>query len=310
LDPVEVIDNVLGPVLFPKSDQVMVPYIQATGSWNKDEIDWLSASVKQGDTCLNIGANVGYYSKLMLRLSGSSGSVIAIEPNPRLIGLLKANLNRETNKNFEIFEFAAGDAGSQGETTLFLNEKNFGDSRVFDPREIAGDHDHKWYGFDDVPAQVQVQMRSVDSLLRGKQVNVVVVDTQGWDYHALKGMRDTIRRWRPKILFEFTPEWLVALDQDPLRILMECQSWGYSLGCLELAITGDGDPRSILEALSQRPELDHVNITLTPKPTFLRRMLIWLRSKSQFGKVEGRSLYKPITHGCCNETQGNRNKNP
>jgi FkbM family methyltransferase len=227
---------------------------------------------------VNVGANVGYYAKWMLRLCGSTGSVVAIEPNPRLTALLKANLAVEANKNYEILEFAAGDAEAQGEITLYLNDKNFGDSRVFDPRIVSSEHDHLWHGFDDVPAQVQVEIRSVDSLLRGKPVNVVLIDTQGWDYHVLKGMRNTIRRWRPRILFEFTPEWFISLGEDPLEILTECQSWGYSLGCLELAIPNGGEPQRILELISTRPDLDHVNITLTPKTTVLRKLLIGLRS--------------------------------
>ncbi len=272
-------DSFLGPVLFPKADQVMAPFIDERGTWEPDEIEWLKNAIKTGDSCLNIGANVGYFSKWMLRLSSPAGSLIAVEPNPVLIPLLKANLECETNKKFEIFEVAAGDSNSEGETVLFLNEKNFGDSRVFDPRGRSGQHDHTWHGFDEIPVQVKVNIVPIDKILHGRRVDVVLIDTQGWDYFVLKGIRDTIRRWRPKVLFELTPEWLLALGHDPVEILNECRSWGYLLGCPELGLQPGVSPISILEALSVRVDLDHVNVSLTPNPTFMRRVLVWCRTR-------------------------------
>src|SRR5258708_6765018 len=44
-----------------------------------------------GGNFIDIGANIGYFSCLMAKLAGSSGRVLAFEPEPRNIELLERN---------------------------------------------------------------------------------------------------------------------------------------------------------------------------------------------------------------------------
>ncbi len=55
--------------------------------------------LRKGYTVLDIGAHVGDYSILAGYGVGSKGHVIAIEPNPRLFGLLKRNIERNNMPN-------------------------------------------------------------------------------------------------------------------------------------------------------------------------------------------------------------------
>jgi FkbM family methyltransferase len=48
--------------------------------------------VRSGDVCLDIGANVGWYTVLLRRLVGPSGAVHAFEPNPPVFERLVENL--------------------------------------------------------------------------------------------------------------------------------------------------------------------------------------------------------------------------
>jgi len=47
--------------------------------------------IAPGDVCLDIGANIGYYSVLFSNLVGPKGKVIAIEPDPDNFQLLIKN---------------------------------------------------------------------------------------------------------------------------------------------------------------------------------------------------------------------------
>src|ERR1022692_1562310 len=56
------------------------------------EIRLLLRTIKSGDCVVDIGANVGLYTLLFARAAGPDGRVIAFEPGPRSIALLRQNL--------------------------------------------------------------------------------------------------------------------------------------------------------------------------------------------------------------------------
>lgn len=258
-------DKLLGSIIFPATDQVMAPYIRENGFWEEVEILWLQKNVQPGDRCVNVGANVGYFAKLMLRLVGESGTVTAVEPNPHLIPFLRTNLQAEKNQNYRIIQKAAGRNNKDESIELFLNEKNYGDNRVFDPRIEKQSHDHTWHGFDAEPKSVSVSIVSMDTILRGQRVDVVLIDAQGWDFFVLQGMRGLIKKYRPKVLFEFTPDWMLSLGLDPLDVLKTCESWGYNLACEDLGLAERVDPETLFSTFLSHKHLDHVNVYLQPK---------------------------------------------
>ena len=53
--------------------------------------------INKGDTVLDIGANVGYYSMLFGKWVGPSGKVIAVEPVPNFFTMLKWNTKQFNN---------------------------------------------------------------------------------------------------------------------------------------------------------------------------------------------------------------------
>ncbi|HJC19273.1 MAG TPA: FkbM family methyltransferase, partial [Candidatus Alistipes stercoripullorum] len=64
--------------------------------------------VRAGDTCIDIGANLGYYARTISRLAGPAGRVYAVEPVAPIRKVLSRNLRRCGNT--EILPFALGAA--------------------------------------------------------------------------------------------------------------------------------------------------------------------------------------------------------
>ena len=62
--------------------------------------------VHEGDTCIDIGANLGYYARTISRLAGPAGRVFAVEPVAPIRKVLSRNLRRCAN--IEILPYALG----------------------------------------------------------------------------------------------------------------------------------------------------------------------------------------------------------
>jgi FkbM family methyltransferase len=255
-------DRDLGELCFPAGDQIMAPFIDEHHTYIPSEIEWLKQQVFPGSNCLNVGANVGYFTLWMSRLCQDEGRVWALEPNPTLLPLLAQNIDSRNLTNVTVLPVAAGDAN--GEAELFQNEWNFGDSRVFDPRKTDGGGDHRHFGFDESPGSISVPIVRVDTVLDGERIDVVLLDTQGWEHFVLRGMSATIKRWKPIILAEFTPSWIHDLGEDPEVVIAEYISYGYSVSILEHATPRTLLAREVLPAIAET-DLWFVNLVLTPK---------------------------------------------
>jgi len=59
----------------------------------------LKETVKPGMICIDLGANIGFTTLPMLRGTGPSGHVYAIEPDPRSYALLRANIEQNQYSN-------------------------------------------------------------------------------------------------------------------------------------------------------------------------------------------------------------------
>ncbi len=73
-------------------DASLAPHLMLDGYWEFWITDVIWNNVRPGAVCLDVGANLGYYSVLMAELAGPKGRLIAFEPNRRMAHLLHRNL--------------------------------------------------------------------------------------------------------------------------------------------------------------------------------------------------------------------------
>lgn len=63
-------------------DETITAIMIEDGQWEPTETSVLRSQLRPGDTFINVGANIGYYTVLGSKLVGENGHVIAFEPDP------------------------------------------------------------------------------------------------------------------------------------------------------------------------------------------------------------------------------------
>jgi FkbM family methyltransferase len=195
----------------------------------------------------------------MARLTGESGSVFAFEPNPEVARCFKKNVSTRGLKNINFKQIAIGD--KNGFKTLYLNRRNYGDSRTFNPMRTIVGGDYMTHGFDARLHRRIVPIRKIDDLIQSR-IDVALIDTQGFDHLVIRGMRQSIKKSQPRILTEFVPGWISDLGENPISVLEEYQSYGYTICSDDLQLSDNASPQEILSRI-QSSGTFFANLSLT-----------------------------------------------
>jgi FkbM family methyltransferase len=162
------------------------------------ELFFLQKIIKPGFTCLDIGANVGYYSTFLSDLAGTKGKVLAVEPVPLFARILKKNLGRYRLQNTEIYPYALGSE----EKTITLGTPiidgvfRHGLTKVVEEKEAQA------------LQTFEASMKVPDVLFAHlEQLNFIKCDVEGYETILFPQMLHTISRFKPLIQIEMnTPE--------------------------------------------------------------------------------------------------------
>jgi FkbM family methyltransferase len=155
-----------------------------------------------GDVCVDVGANIGYFTLLASRLVGPSGHVYALEPSPEIHATLTSNLERNDVTNVTALGVAAGD--TNGEAEFYeADGRNRGASSLRPASERDADEPES--------SAIRVQVRRLDSVISSvhlPRLKLVKIDVEGYELEVMGGLEPLfVRGARPSILVELTPEW-------------------------------------------------------------------------------------------------------
>lgn len=172
--------------------------------------------IKTGQTVLDIGANIGYYTLIAVKLVGPRGKVYAFEPDPDNFFLLKKNVESNGYANVILVNQAVSDKTKTAK--LFLNKTNKGDHRLYDSR--------------DKRPSISVQTVKLDDFFKklDKKINFIKMDIQGSEAGALEGLKLLIRK-NPsvKLITEFWPYGINRAGHSPLGYLRTLKKIGFKL---------------------------------------------------------------------------------
>ena len=156
---------------------------------------------RAGCRFLDVGANVGYFSALVAR-AVPDAEIIAVEPEPRNLGLLRLNL-WEHAPDAEIW----GCALTAGDRLIGLSSSNG------NPGDTRSDSTGERFGM--VAPGI-----TGDEVLAGRPVDLVKIDVQGSELEVVLGLSDTLRRSPNAVLVvEFLPAAIRDRGLEPRTVL-------------------------------------------------------------------------------------------
>jgi len=162
--------------------------------------------VKEGQTCLDVGANIGCVSLSWAR-SNKSGIIVAIEPHPATFERLVKNRELNGATNVKLLHAAA----SRQSGTVAL--------------EVDDDSSMAHTGGSDMPSLnkfriVEVPAYSLDEVVRKYQlaaVDLLKIDVEGYEMECLHGAGETLRI-TDRVIVEYHSE---RLRQECRNLLIQ-----------------------------------------------------------------------------------------
>lgn len=169
------------------------------------EYNLVDQFIKPGDWVIDIGANVGYYTRKFSDLVGVNGRVIAIEPIPETFSLLASNVRNFQYDNVTLFNCAISTQFSPVNMDLPYFDtgiKNFFEAKITQ----------------DGSDGIHVIALNIDALGINVPISFVKIDTEGHEVSVLEGMKNLIDKYHPTLMIEINTD----------DIILKVEEMGYS----------------------------------------------------------------------------------
>jgi FkbM family methyltransferase len=153
---------------------------------------FLKKIIKEGDYVVDIGANLGYFSKIFSRLVGDSGKVICIEPVKPFFDVL--NWSLKNKQNCILYNYALGTENKKIELVLPKTEGVFRTGLS----HIPSDESEKQNSY-----IFETEMTTGSSLLKEvPRLDYIKCDIEGYELIVLTELSDVIKKHLPVLQIE------------------------------------------------------------------------------------------------------------
>ncbi|PYJ04409.1 MAG: FkbM family methyltransferase [Verrucomicrobia bacterium] len=183
---------------------------------DRAERQLLKRILSAGDVVVDAGANIGVYSQFLSSCVGPTGVVHSFEPSPENFRRLQSATRKLAN--VRLSQAAVGECS--GRSKLYVSDQLNVDHRTY---ETEGDSR---------PA-VQIDVIALDDYFKpGQRVDLIKMDIQGYELHALRGANRVLAdNPSAKLLLEFWPyglkqagtNWIELIDTLERKNMAVCQ---------------------------------------------------------------------------------------
>ncbi len=149
----------------------------------------LPTLISVGDWVIDVGANVGHYTKRLSELVGPTGRVIAFEPVPETFALLAGNLQVFQNTNVTLINAAVSDNTNLVGMSIPAFDtglRNFYQAHLSDSSDSS----------------LRVLTLCLNNLNFTHKITLIKIDAEGHEAGVLRGMHQILIRDKPTLIVE------------------------------------------------------------------------------------------------------------
>lgn len=200
-------ENIVGLVVNSKNgifvvapdDAFVGRRLREDGDYGQQELQRILNLVSADDRVLVVGSHIG---ALAIPIAKKVSHVTAIEANPDTFSLLQMNIDLNNLRNVTAIQIAANDVG--GTIDFVMNRDNSGGSK-----RLPLSRPFKY--FYDKPEILPVAAGRLDDVIEEKNFKLILMDIEGSEYFALKGMPEIISNAHILVV-EFLPHHLAEVS--------------------------------------------------------------------------------------------------
>jgi FkbM family methyltransferase len=210
-------------LLVPRSLEGVLPKSPSPEYFNYEHYPYLGLKllVSPGDTVFDLGASNGVMSCLISKLCGPEGKVFAFEANPIVIERAKelVKVNNLENINF---------------VNKFVGEKSDATIDFFvvpGAQSVSSTGNPEILKFHSDAVLTKVETVSIDNFVKENGVvpDVCMVDVEGAEYIALKGMENLLSKHDVDLVIETHGDEMLKVGGNVDSLLQTLQRFGYHM---------------------------------------------------------------------------------
>ncbi|MFF9783207.1 FkbM family methyltransferase [Streptomyces nigrescens] len=207
-----------GAAMAVDTQDLIQRFVYLFGLWEPHMTHWLQRRLRPGDTYIDVGANVGYFSLLASQLVGEEGRVVAIEASPTFHARVLQHAEINGCNNLRTVNAAVADE-RKTVTLILASSSNMGAASIVPyggPAEFTLD----------VEAYPLPQVLDADDIAGAR---VIKIDVEGAEGAVIRGLAPVLDKLRPdaEITVEVTPERMEALGESPGELLTTMREHGF-----------------------------------------------------------------------------------
>lgn len=206
--------------MYVANDPSITPYLTKNGVYDAALSVAFGLSLGKNSTVMDIGANTGYFCLEAARFT--HGTIIAFEPDPSNFRLLQKNMQPYGDR-FQGYAYAVGD--EKKDVTFWIDTQAGGNNSLSKQNTNKND-----------VQELHVPMIRIDDFIQDHpcQPDILLMDVQGAEVMALRGMKKMLTEHPPTILFiEIWPFGIQNLGSDTNEIRTILHEAGYRLSHLQ-----------------------------------------------------------------------------
>lgn len=203
--------------------ELITKRLKQLGAYERNDLAMVMSFLKEGDTVLDVGGNIGTFAIPVALKVGGTGKVYTFEGNPQTYSVLSQNIAINNLEN-QIQAIQAIVTSISGNYVLMDPDDGIGSATCY--FQLVEQQSHKLSDSQELPC---IALDDWWKTVNQPQISLIKVDVEGADLNVLNSAREIIKRDKPIIFVEINAKALSRYGHSAKDVEDFLLSFGYHL---------------------------------------------------------------------------------